>query len=332
MTNRGKTTAALAGLLSLAMALFSMVTPLSAADTFPEKDITFIVPWPPGGGADIMARLIGAAIAEKLDTNVVVDNRPGAAGIVGTQLATKAPPDGHTLLLGSTGPNTIAKALYKNLPYDPIEDLTPITQITSLPLLLSVNADLPVKTVQELIAYAKEHPGELNYGSVGEGTAQHLAAEIFKIQAGLDMVHIPYKGAAPAFTALAAGEINLTFDNIMASQAMIDSGRIRPIGISSLERSPAMPDVPTISESGLPDFNVVAFQNISVPKGTPQEVVDKLHAVITEYLQTDEMKERAKQSGAILVGNTPAEEDQRLRTAVEQWTAAAKAARISLEY
>jgi tripartite-type tricarboxylate transporter receptor subunit TctC len=292
----------------------------------------FVVPWPPGGGADMMARLIGVAIGEKLGTSVVVENRPGAAGIVGTELAARAAPDGHTLLLGSTGPNSISASLYSDLPYDPVADFTPITQITSLPLLLNIHAELPFETVQDLIDYAKENPGELNYGSVGEGTAQHLASEIFKITADLDMVHVPYDGSTPAFAALASGEVHMLFDNIMASQAMIDAGRVRPLGISSLTRSPAKPDVPTIDEAALDGFDVVAFQSILVPAGTPPEVVDKLHEVIVDFLNTEEMQERARNLGAIIVGNTPEEEKQRIIRAVEQWGLAVEAAGISLEY
>lgn len=322
----------IAGLLMISAGAALPGASAVAADNFPEKELTFIVPWPPGGGADMMARMIGEAIAKDLGTSLVVENRPGAAGIVGTQLAARAQPDGHTLLLGSTGPNSISAALYENLPYDPVEDFTPITQITSLPLLLSINANLPFETAQDLIDYARENPGELNYGSVGEGTAQHLASEIFKITAELDMVHVPYDGSTPAFSALAGGEVDMLFDNIMASQAMIDSGRVRPIGISSLDRSPAKPDVPTIDESALEGFDVVAFQNILVPAGTPTEIVHKLHTAIVDYLGSDEMQARAEELGAILVGNSPEEEKQRIKDAVEQWSAAAEAAGISLEY
>lgn len=321
------------GLAALAAAAsVALVPAASAIADYPDRPIRFIVPWPPGGAADMMARTIGEHLASELGQSVVVENRPGAGGIIGTELAARSEPDGHTLLLGSTGPNSIAASLYSNLPYDPVADFTPITQITELPLLLSVNADLPFNSAGELIAYARENPGKVNFGSVGEGTAQHLASEIFRVTADLDMVHVPYAGSTPAFTALASGEVDMLFDNVMASKAMIDAGRIRPLGISSLTRSSGMPEVPTIDETALEGFQVVAFQNILVPAGTPEPIVNRLNEIIVSFLNTPEMQERLSALGATVVGNTAAEEKQRIIDVVATWGRAVEAAGISLQY
>lgn len=318
-------------LLTTAVALAAAIGP-AQAQTYPDKTIHFIVPWPPGGAADMMARLIGEGISRELGQSVIVENKPGAGGLIGTEAVARAAPDGYTLVLGSTGPNSIAGSLYRNLRYDPAKDLAGVTQITELPLLLIVNASLPVNSVRELIDYAKKNPGKLNFGSVGAGTAQHLTSEIFKSKAGLDMVHVPYKGSAPAFTGLVGGEVQMLFDNIPASQAMIKAGKVKAIAISSRNRSPALPDVPTVAESGLPDFHVVAWQNVAVPAGTPAAVVQRLNTEIVKFINTDAMRKRLTDMGANVVGNTPGEETQRIRDEVAQWGAAVEAAGVKLDY
>jgi len=302
------------------------------AQTYPDKTIHFVVPWPPGGAADMMARLIGEGISKELGQSVVVENKAGAGGLIGTETVVRSAPDGHTLLLGSTGPNSIAGSLYRNLRYDPAKDLTGVTQITELPLLLIVNASLPVNSVPELIDYAKKNPGKLNFGSVGAGTAQHLTSEIFKAKAGLDMVHIPYKGSAPAFVGVAGGEVQMLFDNIPASQAMLQGGKVKAIAISSRNRSPALPDVPTVAESGLPGFHVVAWQNVAVPAGTPPAVVERLNKEIVKFINSDAMRKRLADMGANVVGNTVEQEAQRIRDEVKQWGDAVAAAGVKLDY
>lgn len=299
---------------------------------YPSKAIRFIVPWPPGGAADIMARLIGDGLSKELGQTVVVDNRPGAGGLVATEQVAKMEPDGHTLLLGSTGPNAIAGSLYKNLRYDPVKDLTPVTQITELPLLLVVNKDFPANNVKELIAYAKANPGKVNFASVGSGTAQHLASEIFKITAGINIVHVPYKGSAPAFTDLAGGAVQMLFDNIPASRAMLQAGKVKAIAVSTSTRSTAMPDLPTVAESGLPGFHVSAWQNIAMPPGSPPEAVARINREVVKFLNSPEMRKRITDMGANVVGNTAAEEAQRIKDEVEKWGRAVKAAGVSLEY
>lgn len=308
--------------------------PLSqgALAQYPNKAIRFIVPWPPGGAADIMARLIGDGLSKEFGQSVVVDNRPGAGGLVATEAVTKMEPDGYTLLLGSTGPNAIAGSLYKNLRYDPVKDLTPVTQITELPLLLVVNKDFPANSVRELIAYAKANPGKVNFASVGSGTAQHLASEIFKIAAGIDIVHVPYKGSAPAFTDLAGGAVQMLFDNIPASRAMIQAGKVKVLAVSTTARSSAMPEVPTVAESGLPGFHVSAWQNVAMPPGSPPEAVNRINKEILKILNSPEMKKRITDMGANVVGNSPSEEAQRIKDETAKWAQAVKAAGVTLEY
>jgi tripartite-type tricarboxylate transporter receptor subunit TctC len=304
----------------------------SALAQYPNKSIKFVVPWPPGGAADIMARLIGEGLSKEFGQSVVVDNRPGAGGLVGTEAVARMAPDGYTLLLGSTGPNAIAGSLYKNLRYDPVKDFTPVTQITELPLLLVVNKDFPANSVGELIAYAKANPGKVNFASVGAGTAQHLASEIFKITAGINIVHVPYKGSAPAFTDLAGGAVQMLFDNIPASRAMIQAGKVKVLAVSTTKRSTAMPDIPTVAESGLPGYHVSAWQNITTPAGTPPEAVERLNKEIVKFLNQPEMRKRITEMGANIVGNTPAEEAQRIKDETEKWARAVKAAGVTLEY
>jgi tripartite-type tricarboxylate transporter receptor subunit TctC len=320
--------------LAVLLAAFLAMGVLSggAHAQYPSKAIRFIVPWPPGGAADIMARLIGEGLSKELGQTVVVDNRPGAGGLVATEQVAKMEPDGHTLLLGSTGPNAIAGSLYKNLRYDPVKDLTPVTQITELPLLLVVNKDFPANNVKELIAYAKANPGKVNFASVGAGTAQHLASEIFKITAGINIVHVPYKGSAPAFTDLAGGAVQMLFDNIPASRAMLQAGKVKAIAVSTSSRSTAMPDLPTVAESGLPGFHVSAWQNIAMPPGSPPEAVARINREVVKFLNSPEMRKRITDMGANVVGNTAAEEAQRIKDEVEKWGRAVKAAGVSLEY
>lgn len=317
----------------LLVAVFTLgLVPGSALAQYPNKPLKFIVPWPPGGAADIMARLIAEGLSKDFGQPVVVENRPGAGGLVATEQVTHMPPDGYTLLLGSTGPNAIAGSLYQNLRYDPVKDLTPVTQITELPLLLVVNKDFPANSVSELIAYAKANPGKVNFASVGAGTAQHLASEIFKITAGIDIVHVPYKGSAPAFTDLAGGNVQMLFDNIPASKAMIQAGKVKVLAVSTATRASAMPDVPTVAESGLPGYNVSAWQNIAMPPGTPPEVVNRVNREIVKFLNSPDMKKRITDMGANVVGNTPEEEAKRIRDETEKWARAVKAAGVKLDY
>jgi len=307
------------------------LVPVAAQAQYPDKPLKFIVPWPPGGAADIIARLIGENLSREFGQPVIVENRPGAGGLMATEQVARMAPDGYTLLLGSTGPNAIAGSLYSNLRYDPVKDLTAVTQITELPLVLVVNKDFAPNTVSELIAYAKANPGKVNFASVGAGTAQHLASEIFKLTAGVDIVHVPYKGSAPAFNDLAGGRVEMLFDNIPASRAMIQSGKVKVLAVSTATRAAAMPDVPTVAESGVPGFHVSAWQNIAMPPGSPPEAVARVNKEISKLMNTPEMRKRITDMGANIAVNSPQAEAQRIKDEVEKWRRAITAAGIKLE-
>lgn len=311
--------------------LFSLLTfPMAASAQYPDKPLKFVVPWPPGGAADMMARLLGEGLSKEFGQPVVVDNRPGAGGMMATEQVTRMPSDGYTLLLGSTGPNAIAAGLYANLRYDPAKDLSLVTQITELPLLLVVNKDFPADTVKDLIAYAKANPGKISFASVGAGTAQHLASEIFKMTAGIDIVHVPYKGSAPAFADLASGQVQMLFDNIPASRAMLQSGRVKALAVSTASRAAAMPDLPTVAESGLPGFHVSAWQNIAMPPGSSPDAVSKVSKEIARLMDTPEMRKRVTDMGANVSTNTPEAETKRIAAEIEKWKAAITAAGVKL--
>lgn len=317
--------------IALSTVFSLLLTPVSALAQYPEKALRFVVPWPPGGAADLMARLIAESLSKEFGQPVVVDNRPGAGGMMATEQVSRMPADGYTLLLGSTGPNSIAASLYPNLRYDPVTDLSLVTQITELPLLLVVNKDFPVDTVGELIAYAKANPGKLNFASVGAGTAQHLASEIFKQAAGIDIVHVPYKGSAPAFADLASGQVQMLFDNIPASRAMIQGGRVKALAVSTSSRAAAMPDLPTVAESGLPGFHVSAWQNIAMPPKSPTQAVARLNQEIVKLMNSPEMHKRVTDMGANVAVNTPEEETRRIEAEVDKWQKAVTAAGIKLD-
>ena len=241
----------------LAAALVSM-TAAHAQPAYPQKPIRMVVPFPPGGGTDILARLFGQKMSETLGQQIIIDNRGGAGGTIGTDIAAKAAPDGYTLILVS-GSHAINASLYPKLPYDSVNDFAPITQIATSPGILVVNPSLPVKSVKDLIALARAKPGQINYASAGSGTPPHLAGELFRVMAKIDMVHVPYKGNAPAFTAVIGGQVSLIFPTMPSAMPFIKSGKLRPIAVTSAKRSPAAPDIPTIAESGLPGYEATSW-------------------------------------------------------------------------
>jgi tripartite-type tricarboxylate transporter receptor subunit TctC len=279
----------------------------SFAQSYPGKSIRFIVPFPPGGPLDIVARAIGQELNKSWGQPVIIDNRPGAGGNIGADLVAKSPADGYTILMGAVSTHAINVSLYSKLPYDPIRDFAPVTLITSVPNVLVVHPSVPVKNVQELIALAKSRPGQLNFASGSTGSAGHLAGELFKSMAGVEMTHIPYKGAAPAVVDLLAGHVSLMFDNMASALPYIKSGRVRALAVTTLKRSPLLPQLPTISEAGLRGFDISTWFGIFAPAGTPPDIVVKLNAEIVRILHTLEMKERLAALGAEAIGNKPDE-------------------------
>jgi tripartite-type tricarboxylate transporter receptor subunit TctC len=279
----------------------------SVASAYPTKPIRFVVPFPPGGPLDIMARGIGQKLTESWGQPVVVDNRPGAGGSLGAELVAKAPGDGYTLLMGAVSTHAINPHLYARIGYDPFKDFVPVALVAEVPNILVVNPSVPANSVQELVALAKAKPGYLNFGSGSTGSTGHLAGELFKSLAGVDMVHIPYKGGAPAMQDLLGGQVQLMFDNLANSLPQVKAGKLRALAVTTSTRSAAMPDLPTVNEAGVKGFDLSTWFGVFVPAGTPPDIVAKLNAGIVAALDSRELTERLSAMGAVPPkNNTPA--------------------------
>ena len=270
---------------------------VAQVQSYPVKPLRFVVPFPPGGPLDIMARGLGAKLQEAWGQPVVVENKPGAGGGIGADAVAKSPGDGYTLLMGAVSTHAINPWLYANIPYDPAKDFIPVTLVAQVPNILVVNPTLPVKSVKELIAYAKAKPGALSFASGSTGSTGHLAGELFKTMAGVDMVHVPYKGAAPAMFDLLAGQTQLMFDNIANALPQVKAGKLRALAVTTAKRSPAVPDLPTIDEAGLTGFDLTTWFGVFVPAKTPKEVVDKLNGEIVKALSGKELRDRLTAMG-----------------------------------
>jgi tripartite-type tricarboxylate transporter receptor subunit TctC len=288
-------------------ALVGFAGAASAQSPYPARPIRFVVPFPAGGPLDIAARAIGQALTKTWGQPVVVDNRPGAGGNMGAEYVAKSPADGYTLLMGAVSTHAINVTLYSKLPYDPIKDFAPITLVTSVPNVLVVNLSVAATNVQELISVAKAKRGQLSFASGSTGSAGHLAGELFKTMAGVDMVHVPYKGAAPAVVDLLAGQVSLMFDNISSALPNIRAGRVRAIAVTTVQRSPLLPQLPTIGESGLPGFDISTWFGVLAPGGTPPELIARLNSEIVRSLDTPALRERLNALGAAPVTSKPDE-------------------------
>ncbi|MDP2240672.1 MAG: tripartite tricarboxylate transporter substrate binding protein [Burkholderiales bacterium] len=290
-----------------------------AAQTYPSKPIRLIVPLAPGGPSDILARSMGQKLTESMKQAVIVDNRTGAGGTLGIDLAAKSAPDGYTMLLVAVATYTINASLYPKLPYDPLADLTPVTILAGAPYILVVHPALPVRSVKQLIALAKARPGDLNYSSGGAGTGPHLATEVFKANAGIDVVHIPYKGAGPALNDLVAGQVQFQLANMIASLPLVQSGRLRAIAVSGSQRSARLPEVPTIAESGVTGLDDVGGHMIMVPGATPRVIITRLHQELAKVLQQPEVKARLASEGAEIFSTPPDETAAIIRNDIQKW-------------
>jgi tripartite-type tricarboxylate transporter receptor subunit TctC len=306
-------------------ALVALAAACASAQPYPSKPIRMIVPYPPGGTTDILARDVGQVLTNVLGQSVVIDNRPGAAGNIGTDMVAKAAPDGYTLLMGTVNTHAINAGLYSKLPYDHIKDFTPVILVARVSNVLEVNPSVPVNTVADLIKLAKENPGKLNFASSGSGTSIHMSGELFKTMTGVDMVHVPYKGSAPAVADLVGGQVQLMFDNLPSSLAMIKAGKLRAIAVTSAQRAPALPDVPTIAESGLPGFEASSWFGVLAPAGTPQAIITRLNAEIDKWLQSPEAKEMLLAQGAVPAGGTPEQFATWIRSETDKWAKVVKA-------
>ena len=308
--------------------LLSLVPPAAVAQSagtdarasaYPNRPIRFVVPFTPGGSADIFARAIGQKLAERLGQQVVIDNRAGSNGIIGTEIAAKAPPDGYTLTTCTTGSFGINPGLYKSLPYDPARDFAPVTLIAAAPYVMVTPQSVPVKTVQEFVAYAKARPGQLNYASTGNGSVGHLGAELFSLKTGIQMVHVPYKGIGPALVDVFSSQLQVFIVGLVSVQSHVKSGRVRALAITTLKRSPLMPDTPTIAESVSPGFDVAGWYGVFVPARTPRPIVNRLHDEIVGILNTPELRERLSAEGADIGGNTPEALGAYVKTEIAKW-------------
>jgi tripartite-type tricarboxylate transporter receptor subunit TctC len=275
------------------------------AQAYPTRTIRLVVPFPPGGSLDVVARAIGQKLTEAWGQPVVIDNRPGAGGNIGADLVAKSAPDGYTILEGALSTHAVNASLYRKLPYDPIKDFAPITLVAITPNVLVLDRAFPVNSVPELIAYAKAHPGTLSFGSGSNGSAGHLAGELFKSETGIDMVHVPYKGGAPALQALLAGDTQLMFDNLANSMPQLKAGKLKALAVTTAKRSLLVPELPTLAESGLPGFDIYTWWGLLAPAGTPREIVAKWNAEVTRILGTPEMKAFFAQEGAEPAPTTP---------------------------
>ena len=303
----------------------------ATAQNYPVKSVRMVVPFAAGAGSnDIMARLIAQKLTDSLRHQFVVDNRPGASGIIGTDIVAKAPADGYTILMMSLTV-TVNPSLFSKLPYDTAKDLTPVTMVASAPLMLVVHPSVPAKSVQEFIAYAKANPGKLNFGSGGPGTTPHLAGEMLKTMAGVQMTHVPYKGGAPALADLVGGQIQLMCENIPGTLPFARSGKLRALAVTDLKRSPLLPELPTLDESGLKGYQIVGWNGLFVPAGTPQAIVTKLHQETGRALALPDVKERLAIMGADGVGDTPQHFAAFIKAEIPKWAKVVKEAGLKIE-
>jgi len=311
-----------------ASALVAVVAAAAGAqpnlNAYPNKSIRLVVPFPAGGTTDVLARAAAQKLTESLGQAVVVDNRPGAGGNIGAELVAKSAPDGYTLLMGTVGTHAINPSLYPKMPYDHVRDFAPIILVAGVPNVLVINPALPVNSVQELIAYAKANPGKVNFASSGNGTSIHLSGELFKSMAGVQMTHIPYKGSAPALMDLIGGQVQVMFDNLPSALPHIKGGKLRAVAVTSTKRAPALPDVPTIAESGVPGFEASSWFGILAPAGTPRDIVTKINAEANKALQSAEMREKLLSQGAEAAGNTPEYFADYIRSETAKWAKVVK--------
>jgi len=315
----------------LLLLCLAVLAAFAHADDYPAKPIRLIVPFAPGGGNDTVARLIGDALGKRLGQPIVVDNRAGAGGVVGAEAAAKSPADGYTLFLGGVGSHAINPNLHKDLPYDPIRDFAPVSLLASAPLVLVVHPSVPAQSVQQLIEWAKSHPGKLNYASNGNGSSSHLAAVMFSSLAGIEMVHIPYKGLSPALTDLLSGHDQLMFSSAVAILPHVRAGKLRILAVTSKKRMELLPDVPTIAESGLPNYETSSWYGILAPAGTRPEIVRRLHDEIVKVLAQDDVRKVLAQEGAEPFGNSPEEFAEFIRAEKQRLGAAIVRGKVSLE-
>ncbi|MDF3884555.1 Bug family tripartite tricarboxylate transporter substrate binding protein [Cupriavidus basilensis] len=321
----------LAAGVALAATVGGMTGAAYAQGTYPTKPITMIVPFSAGGTTDILARIVGLQLGKALGQPVVIDNRPGAGGNIGASIAAKAPGDGYTLFMGTIGTHAINQSLYSKLPYDPVKDFAPISRVAMVPNIVVVNPKVPVNNVKELIAYVKANPDKLSYGSSGSGSSMHLSGELFNSMTGLHIQHIPYKGSAPAVNDLLGNQIGLMFDNMPSSYPHVKAGKLRAIAVTSAKRSPALPNVPTVAESGVPGYEATSWFALYATGGTPQPIIDRLNAEVVKILAMPEVKKQMADQGAEPRPEKPAELAAFMKSETAKWAKVVKASGATVD-
>ena len=300
------------------------------AQAYPAKPVRFIIPFPPGGPTDIMGRLAAQRLTEAWGVQVVADNRAGAGGNIGSEMCAKSPPDGYTICM-MTVAQSISPAIYPKLGFDPLKDFAPVTLMATLPSLLMVHPSLPVKNVRELVALAKAKPAILTYASTGNGTSPHMLMEMFKWMAGVNLVHVPYKGASPAMIDQISGQIDVAFSTAIAALPFVQQGKVRAIAVSTKDRFPPLPDLPTLDQGGVKGFDGSSWSGVVMPANTPRDMVAKANAELAKMLKAPDMKEKILSQGGIAIGNSPEEFSAFMKSEIDKWAKVAKAANVRLE-
>jgi tripartite-type tricarboxylate transporter receptor subunit TctC len=307
-------------LISVVLAAAALSQAATAASDWPTKPIRIISPYAPGGNNDVVARVLGVRLQQMLGQPVIVENKSGAGGVIATDYVAKSPPDGYTLLMSSTGPHVISPSLVSRIPYDPIKDLAPVSNVQINALVLLVNPSVPAKTVKELIALAKREPGKLHFGSAGIGGTTHLSAEMFKSMAGINIVHVPFRGGAPATTAAMAGEVEITFANLSDALPQMKTGKLRALGVTSTTRQPQAPDVPTIAEAGLPGYECIVWNGLVAPGGTPSDIVHRISEAVQKIARDPAFKAKMNEIGSVPIGDTPEQYRAFINKELTLWT------------
>ena len=305
--------------------------PATAANAYPDRPVRLILPFPPGGPSDIVARLFSQKLGESFGQQVVIDNRGGAAGAIACEIAKNAAPDGYTLLQATVGTMSINPSLYPKLPYEPLRDFAPVSLLTETPYLLVVHPGVPAKSVKELVAYAKSRPHQLNFASGGVGTGNHFSGELFRISAGIDIVHIPYKGSGLGQNDVLAGQVQMMFINLLPALPFVNTGRLRGLGVTSARRSGAAPDIPTIAESGFAGYQSTSWHGITVPVKTPAPLIKRLHEELAKIAQQPDVRKRMVAQGTDVIGSTPEEFRKLIQTESVKWAGVIKTAGIKPE-
>jgi len=315
----------------LCVAVLLSCATTAIAQGYPAKPVRWVVPFPPGGGTDLISRVIAAELSKLWGVQVVADNRPGGGGTLGLGIAAKTPADGYTLVLGQASNIAVAPGLYAKLSYDPLKDLQPITQVIATPIVIVAHPSFPAKNVKDLVAYAKARPGAVTFGSPGNGTIGHLSLEMLKSMAKIDMLHIPYKGASVAITELIGGQIIIYGSSMPPALPLINAGKLRALGVSSARRLAPLPSVPTVAESGVKDYEAVNWYGVLAPAGLPKEIVTKLHDDIVRILKQADVQERFKGEGGDVVGNTPEEFAAFMQKEVPKWSKVVREAGVKVD-